>query len=53
MYSLEMSNLSNLWGAIGAKYMPSTIYQLKAISFFENMMLDEVSEIGTIDSSIE
>ena len=45
MYSLDMSNLSHLWGAIGAKYMPSVIYQLRTIAFFENIMLDEVSNV--------
>jgi len=51
MFSADTSNLSNLWGTIGAKYMPSVVYQVRLISIFDDQIFDEVRDIKGVDIS--
>lgn len=53
LFNVDLGNLSHLWGALGAKYMPSVIYQVRMISFFDDRMLNEIGTIKTIDVDIK
>ncbi len=46
MFNVDLSNLSHLWGAIGAKYVPSIIYKVRMVSFFEGRILDQADAVG-------
>ncbi len=47
--NLDLGELSNLWAALGAKYMPSIIYKVRMIRIDENRILEEVPIITGID----
>jgi hypothetical protein len=49
--NLDLRELSNLWAALGAKYMPSVIYKLRMISIYEDMIIEEIPEITAVDTS--
>ena len=51
IFNMDMGNLSHLWGALGAKYMPSIIYQVRMINIFEDRLLDEQIPISKISSN--
>lgn len=51
MFNVDLGNLSNLWGALGAKYMPSVIYQVRMVTIFEDMLSDEIGDIRGINTS--
>lgn len=52
IFSTDMGNLSNMWGTIGAKYMPSMLYQVRLITIFEDLMLNEVSDVKGFDTKM-
>ncbi|GAB2610038.1 DUF4255 domain-containing protein [Belliella aquatica] len=43
--NLDSKELSNIWGMIGLKYMPSLIYKMKLLSFTNNLIREEVPSI--------
>lgn len=52
MFNLDIGNLSNLWGAIGAKYMPSVVYKVRMITISEDRLLDELTPLGGLNSDV-
>lgn len=48
IYNLDIGSLNHLWGALGAKSMPSVIYQVKMISVLENRLLEAQSGIANL-----
>ena len=46
MYNLDMNNLSQLWGAIGAKYMPSVLYKLRMLPIDQEYIKAELPSIS-------
>lgn len=56
MENLNMQELNNLWGMVGAKYVPSVVYRLKTVALGGNysyyqpyvIRLPENSELGLI-----
>ena len=56
MENLNMQELNNLWGTIGAKYVPSVVYRLKTVALGGNysyyqpyvIRLPENSELGLL-----
>lgn len=56
MESLNMQEMNNLWGTIGAKYVPSVLYRLKTVALGGNysyyqpyvIRLPENTELGVI-----
>ena len=49
--NLDFQELSNVWGLLGLKYMPSAIYKLKLLSFTNFLVREELAAI--IGSSSE
>jgi hypothetical protein len=43
--NLDFKELSNVWGLIGLKYMPSAIYKLKLLSFTNFLIREETSSL--------
>ena len=55
-FTLETVGLqeqSHMWGILGAKYMPSVVYTMKMISFFDAKEKDPVLPILTIDEEVQ
>jgi hypothetical protein len=38
----DLQQLTNLWGMLGAKYIPSVVYKLKMLTFSSNTIVEEV-----------
>lgn len=48
LYPLNLEQQNNLWAAIGAKYLPSVLYKIRAISIQEGQAKDQQLPITTI-----
>lgn len=48
MISLDMRDLSNFWGSMGSKYLPSVIYKIKTIPIKHEVLLPEIPVIKKI-----
>lgn len=48
IYNINVANLGNLWGAFGAKYMPSIVYKLRIIEIAGTQRLEEIQPIDGI-----
>lgn len=48
LYSLDFEQQNHLWGALGAKYLPSVIYRLRLVTIQEAQKSDEQEPIKTI-----
>ncbi len=46
---LDFNAQSHMWGILGAKYMPSVVYKLRMISFFDRNPTSFQPPISTID----
>jgi len=47
---LDFHAQNHLWGILGAKYMPSVVYKVRMISFFNNDRADFTPPITAIDT---
>jgi hypothetical protein len=48
MYNLSFQEQNNLWGSMGAKYVPSILYKVRMVTIDEGAIILEIPEIGTI-----
>jgi len=48
LHPLNFEQQNNLWGALGAKYLPSVLYKVRAISIQEGQFRDQQAPITTI-----
>ena len=48
MISLDMRDLSNFWGSMGSKYLPSVIYKIKTLPIKHEVLLPEIPVIKKI-----
>ena len=46
---LNFEQQNNLWGALGAKYLPSVLYKVRAVSIQEGLARDQQESITTIN----
>ncbi|MGK0363300.1 MAG: hypothetical protein ACI85O_000345 [Saprospiraceae bacterium] len=46
LYNPDFREISNLWTAIGAKYLPSAIYKIRTLNMDEDNINDEIPPIG-------
>lgn len=51
IHNLDQHNLSMLWGTLGAKYMPSVAMKIRMISITRDTILEEVSEITSVETN--
>lgn len=50
LVDLDLRELSNLWGALGAKYLPSAVYRIRTVSIQEEHIEDIIPVIEKEDS---
>ncbi|MCG8700593.1 MAG: DUF4255 domain-containing protein [Bacteroidales bacterium] len=48
--NLDIQDLSQLWGAIGGKYMPSVLYKIRMITIDQDKIDAEVQSVDTPDT---
>jgi hypothetical protein len=48
MYNLSFQEQNNLWGSMGAKYVPSVLYKVRMVTIDEGSIVLEVPEIGKV-----
>ncbi|MEL6863527.1 MAG: DUF4255 domain-containing protein [Bacteroidota bacterium] len=53
MGTLDLHQLNHVWGAIGAKYMPSVIYKMKMLVIDDHVFQGLIPSISTIATSVE
>lgn len=53
IYNTSFMEQSNIWGSLGAKYMPSVLYKVRMISIKEDAIQGEIGTITTIDQNLE
>ena len=53
METVGCQEQSHMWGILGAKYMPSAVYTMKMISFFDAREADPITPILTIDEEVQ
>lgn len=46
LHSINFEQQNNLWGALGAKYLPSVIYKIRLLTLQEGRMADEGSVVS-------
>lgn len=47
--NVDWRELSNLWAAIGAKYVPSVLYRIRSLEMNEDRIVDEVPAVNVTD----
>ncbi|MTB52938.1 DUF4255 domain-containing protein [Lewinella sp. W8] len=51
IFNMDLHSQSQLWGAVGAKMMPSAVMKLRMVSITRDVILEEVSEITSIETT--
>lgn len=51
LHTLNFEQQNNLWGAIGAKYLPSVLYKVRLITIQEALQKDEIPAIKVLGIS--
>lgn len=51
--NLNVAELSNLWGILGGKYVPSILYRVRMITFDSGHITNLVPRIGRAQGSVE
>lgn len=52
LHTLSFEQLNNLWGAVGAKYMPSVLYKLRMITIQSDTILESPDRITGINTQV-
>ena len=52
LYTISFEQQNNLWGALGAKYMPSVIYKLRMLVVRENVVRESATQISGIGQDL-
>lgn len=50
--NLSIQDLSNLWGLLSGKYLPSILYKVRMVSFDTDDIVGQVSNVGAIQVAI-
>jgi len=50
--NLDIQALSNLWSALGCKYMPSVVYKVRMLSIDSQEIKGEVSKVAQTENEL-
>lgn len=53
IFNLDIQNLSQIWGAIGGKYMPSILYKVRMLTFDQDYIKSELESVSQPISKAE
>lgn len=51
--NLSIQDLSNLWGALGGKYLPSILYKVRMVAFDDEDIVGRVSVVGEPKTTVQ
>ena len=51
--NIELKELINMWGSVGAKHMPSIIYKIRMLSIDGDMLIGKITNITGLDNEIK
>lgn len=51
--NLSIQDLSNLWGALGGKYLPSILYKVRMVAFDAEDIVGRVSVVGEPKTTVQ
>jgi hypothetical protein len=49
LHSLTFEQQNNLWAMLGSKYIPSVVYRMKMLTFFETKSNDKIASIAELN----
>lgn len=52
LYSIPIEQQNYLWGALGAKYLPSVVYRVRLLSIQEELLLDSGQPIQGLEQNL-
>ena len=52
IYNLDITDLSNLWGVLSGKYLPSILYKMRMITIDANAVRDQTAAVSKSDPTI-
>jgi len=52
LYTISFEQQNNLWGALGAKYMPSVIYKLRMLVVRESVVRDSATQVSGLNQDL-
>lgn len=52
IYNLDITDLSNLWGVLSGKYLPSVLYKVRMVTVDANTVRDQTTAVSTPDTTI-
>jgi len=52
IYNLDITDLSNLWGVLSGKYLPSVLYKMRMVTVDANAVRDQTAAVSTSDPNI-
>jgi len=52
LHTISFEQLNNLWGAMGAKYMPSVVYKLRMLTVQSDRILESVDRITAVNTEV-
>jgi hypothetical protein len=52
LVNVDWRELSNLWAAIGAKYLPSVVFRFRTLEMNEDLINDEIPPVSVTDDLI-
>jgi len=52
IHNLDITDLSNLWGVLSGKYLPSVLYKLRMVTVDAGAVRDQVPAVSRPDSSL-
>ena len=52
MHNLDITDLSNLWGVLSGKYLPSVLYKVRMVSVDAGAVRDQIPGVTRPDTSL-
>ncbi len=53
IHNLDINDLSNLWGVLGGKYLPSVLYKVRMVTMDSSAITGQVSSILQTDAEVK
>lgn len=52
IYNLDITDLSNLWGVLSGKYLPSVLYKMRMVTVDANVVRDQTAAVSKSDPTL-
>ena len=52
IYDTNFQSLSYIWGMLGGKYLPSVVYKIRMVTFHEDVITGNISDLSGLGSNV-